>query len=771
MTVCRSLLARAAALGVAAAFLLAAAAPAPAAVPPPPGGPILVLTSNGDGFGGYLAEILRQEGLNEFDVADVGSLSPQLLASHGVVVLGPVPAGLSSGQVSTLTSWVQGGGDLVAMRPPASLAPLLGLAGPSGTVSNGSITATAQSGVTTSSMQFHGTGDLYSLAGAAAVATYSDSGRPAVSLRAVGSGQAAAFTYDLGRSVVYTRQGNPAWINQERDTPGPAPAPAVLRSDDLFFPDWVDLSRVQIPSADEQQRLLANLVIGMQQPRMPLPRFWYLPYGLKAAVVMTGDDHAHAANGGSEGTVGQFTRDLNAYSPPGCSVADWQCVRGTTYLFPNADLSNSDAAAFQNQGFELALHLWSSGTPGGAQNPTDENCHNVASFAGITGDLSAQLGQLAANFPSLAAPATNRNHCIVWSGWVDVPLAEQAQGIRFDTNYYYWPGGWVQDRPGLFTGSGFPMRFANTDGSLVDVFQAATQLTDESDQTIAGEIPVLLDNALGAKGFYAVITANMHTDAERLQPPGGHPGADAIIEAARARGVPVVSARQMLTWLDGRDQSSFTGLSFSGGQLSFALNQGSGSRGLQAMLPLQGPTGGLLGITRNGANVPFGVQTVKGIAYAMFDGSAGSYVATYPAPASAPPASIPRGGSSEASKTPKVKTVEVLKRATLAPTFPRLKISTTVLRLGGGRSLAITFRLKHTSRIVLSVRDAKGRLVRRIRAPTHKAHTVLRLRWDGRDSKGRYVKPGRYRFTLTATGKHYQKTARGSVRVRAASAT
>ena len=36
---------------------------------------------------------------------------------------------------------------------------------------------------------------------------------PAVTLRSVGSngGQAAAFTYDLARSVVYTRQGNPAW--------------------------------------------------------------------------------------------------------------------------------------------------------------------------------------------------------------------------------------------------------------------------------------------------------------------------------------------------------------------------------------------------------------------------------------------------------------------------------------------------------------------------------------------------------------------------------
>ena len=66
-----------------------------------------------------------------------------------------------------------------------------------------------------------------------------------MTLRTVGAngGQAAAFTYDLARSVVYTRQGNPAWAGQERD--GIAP----IRSDDLFYgaaaddpqPDWVDL--------------------------------------------------------------------------------------------------------------------------------------------------------------------------------------------------------------------------------------------------------------------------------------------------------------------------------------------------------------------------------------------------------------------------------------------------------------------------------------------------------------------------------------------------
>ena len=38
---------------------------------PPPGGPILVVTSSADPFGSYCPEILRNEGLNEFDVADV----------------------------------------------------------------------------------------------------------------------------------------------------------------------------------------------------------------------------------------------------------------------------------------------------------------------------------------------------------------------------------------------------------------------------------------------------------------------------------------------------------------------------------------------------------------------------------------------------------------------------------------------------------------------------------------------------------------------------
>ena len=85
------------------------------------------MTSNGDGFGSYLPEILRGEGLNEFDVADIGSVDPQTLAAHDVVVLGHTS--LSDAQVAMFSAWVQGGGNLVAMRPDKKLAGLLGLVG------------------------------------------------------------------------------------------------------------------------------------------------------------------------------------------------------------------------------------------------------------------------------------------------------------------------------------------------------------------------------------------------------------------------------------------------------------------------------------------------------------------------------------------------------------------------------------------------------------------------------------------------------------------
>ena len=571
--------------------------------PPPtegPGGPVLIISNAANPFSRYYAEVLRAEGFNAFSASDISQVSAATLSAYDVAILGEMP--LSSGQVTMLTDWVNGGGRLIAMRPDKQLSSLLGLSDDGVALSDAYILVNTFSGpgagIVDLTMQFHGTADRYSLSGATALATlYVDASTatssPAVTLRSVGTGggQAAAFTYDLARSIVYTRQGNPAWSGQERD--GVAP----MRSDDLFYPDWVNLNKVAIPQADEQQRLLANLILQMNMSRKPLPRFWYLPRGLKAAVVMTGDDHA------TGGTAPRFDSYIAA-GPTGCSVENWECIRSTSYVEVGTPLTNAQAESYSALGFEVGIHL-------------NTGCADWTPFS-LEGFFIDQLASWTAKYSGIQQPSTHRAHCIAWSDYTTMPQVELSHAIRFDTNYYYWPGGWIADRPGFFTGSGMPMRFATSDGTMIDVYQAATQMTDESNQSYPFTVNALLDKALGPEGYYGVFTVNAHTDAPTSSV------SDAVISSARARGVPVVSAHQMLTWLDGRNGSSFGSLSWNGTTLSFTVTVGAGANGLQILVPV--PTGlSVDGVTLGGSPVTYALQTIKGVQYAVFSATAGTY--------------------------------------------------------------------------------------------------------------------------------------------------
>jgi hypothetical protein len=56
---------------------------------------------------------------------------------------------------------------------------------------------------------------------------------------------------------------------------------------------------------------------------------------------------------------------------------------------------------------------------------------------------------------------------------------------------------------------------------------------------------------------------------------------------------------------------------------------GAGANGLQAMLPTQSPAGSLSSITRGGTPVFFTTQTVKGVQFAFFAATSGTYAAVY----------------------------------------------------------------------------------------------------------------------------------------------
>ncbi len=540
-------------------------------------------------------------------------MTPGLLSSYDVLILAEMP--LTPGQVTVFSDWVTAGGQLIAMDPDQDLAGLLGLVPAGGQLSEGYLLVDGATpvgaGIVSETMQFHGSAGLFNLDGAESLATlYSSASNPtvypAVTLNAVGpnGGQAAAFTYDLATSIVYTRQGNPAWEGQDRDGFPP------VRSNDLFYgasdtdpqPDWVDLSKVSIPQADEQQRFLANLILEMNRQRQPLPRFWYFPRGERAVVVLTGDDHAVL-------TPGDVFDRLEELSPAGCSVDDWECLRMSLYVFGETRIGLQELRSYSAKGFEIGLHL-------------DTACQDYTASS-LEAAYRNDLVDFSSRYSGLPGPISGRHHCVVWSDWATGAKAASHHGIRFDTNYYYWPPGWVNDTPGHFTGSAMPMRYADLGGTLLDVFQAVTQLTDESGQTYPLTIDTLLDRALGAEQQFGAYTVNAHTDDSFI------PIHEPIVFSALARGVPVVTSRQMLEWLDARNASSFSGLGWDGTTLDFTISASAAAGGLRVMIPYRSLDGVLVSVERGGEPVPFEITTIKGHAYGMVEASSSAYTAEY----------------------------------------------------------------------------------------------------------------------------------------------
>src|SRR5262245_25193602 len=176
------------------------------------------------------------------------------------------------------------------------------------------------------------------------------------------------------------------------------------------------------------------------------------------------------------------------------------------------------------------------------------------------------------------------------------------------------------------------MRYADLDGQIIHVYQAATHLNNETDNT-ADSVNSLLDKALGPEGFYGVFGARYdYTDQF----------AATILDSARARDVSLISAKQLLTWLDARNLASFQNpvinLRDSGFDFKFSIATfGEGSDNLYAMIPYEARGGHVTSIVVGGTTtgsatpVPFTVETIKGRSYAVFPaiGGNGNFIVTY----------------------------------------------------------------------------------------------------------------------------------------------
>ena len=200
----------------------------------------------------------------------------------------------------------------------------------------------AGQGLPAATLQIHGAADRYTQSGGTTIAAlYSNAAtataHPAVTLDS--TGRAAAWTYDLARNVVMTRQGNPANANLDVDGDG------VLRTIDLFQGSgggapWVNRDRIPVPQADVQQRLFARLVRQLLDGVMPLPQLWYFPGDEKTMMILTGDAHANWQPA--------FDTEMASINARNGKIS--------LYLGIGGNPSNASVTTWRSQGHSVGIH-------------------------------------------------------------------------------------------------------------------------------------------------------------------------------------------------------------------------------------------------------------------------------------------------------------------------------------------------------------------------------------------------------------------------------
>jgi hypothetical protein len=418
-------------------------------------------------FAPYLEEILRAEGLGVFQTVRLAQLDASTLARFALVILSE--GRLTTAQVEMLTAYVAQGGKLIAMRPAANLTELFGVTLAAGATENTYIQANTRNSRSDFILQFHGAATHYRVTEAQVIAWLTDeqgvpSAYPAITLHQWGKGQTALWAFDLARSIVYTRQGNPAWANQERDgRPG-------IRAVDAFV-GWMDLDRLAIPHADEQMRLFSHIIAKMLDDTMPLPRLWYLPGGADGLLIATGDAHQAPAEAVEQvlRRVERYDGRMSVYYTPtawgtwrrmafklgGESGLSWFGERSTDPL-------PSQVRAWRARGHEFGIHPFvEEGVQVGYHRAWQEFvAHGYA-----------------------PVPPTVRTHRILWAGWVETARLQASLGLRMNVDYYHYgtafqraPNEWVY---GYLNGSGLPMKFVDEQGQILDIYQQVTHLVDE----------------------------------------------------------------------------------------------------------------------------------------------------------------------------------------------------------------------------------------------------------------------------------------------------
>lgn len=613
------------------------------------GEPLLLVIdlAAGDPFAAYVGEILLAEGISTFHTVDLSrTCLERVRLDHYAGVITATRSHRLDLSLPSLSQYVRNGNSLLMIDPPTAFDSLLGIVDTHKKLDNGYIqfdkTSPITSGLTPFSLQIQTEGRLCSTRATSPVAFFSSDGDasphrfPAAGVTRLGRGSIGYLLFDLGKSVVFTRQGPPNGRDQNMD----ADSDGVYRATDLFAHSF-DPRRSSVPQADQQQRLLINMCVALVADRYVLPRLWYFPAAAPAIALVTGDTHYRSraminrlvAYVGSAG--GKFT------------LFDYPASLDSVYVKELIAQGHAAGPHIFNQRpdnrFPLRTRLWIA------------NWFSRSSFyRPRLEDLAAESRFAVRVFTERTglAPLLSRNHYLVWWGWSETAQLLAHNGIQMDftvtgsdpTRKFDLPNSEGLQSPsgfGYINGSGLPMRWMDRSGNLIPIYQQLTQVEDDimnatfmttprnDSITVARIIDAnrtMIDE--GINFYHSALVWNFHPEHSVESFPAGAPVAwdwfRSTVDHLRERNVPMLAASDWLRFTKARrtvriSQNPVHNLHH---QCKFAIESRESINQLAVMLPippsnsnrrwratLQGEPTPLL--------LPVQVTSIDGIVYAL----------------------------------------------------------------------------------------------------------------------------------------------------------
>lgn len=570
--------------------------------------PILVLATDAD-FGTYTGEILKAEGFNEFRIhpASDQKISPEYLERFDIIILADSRIKPATGRF--IQKYVENGGNLIAFRPNPELDTLFGIRNiEDASMVDGYIgidtTNAHGKGLSGTALQFHGHANKYTFAGATVIANlYSgpndEAGYPAVLSNHYGKGQAIVFAYNLPESIVYTRQGDPLKAGKETDSiPG-------IRAMDMFTGNWVNTSGNRMNQADEQMRLVSHCIELMANSSKPLPKFWYFPDQLLCLVTLTND--------GEYRDESDFEVQLNDVDSMGAKMS--------LYILETDKVTRSWVNKWTNRGFEISGH------PDDTKEATDPRWDNMYDRLLIKREEIQDLYGLPMK--------TVVNHWFVWCGKNPAgkpEFAAQAEleseiGIEMDVNYAHYDNNSSQGHflgplglnQGNYTGSGLIMKFANSKGKILNIYQHLNNVYDQ--QYMEHNDPSgffncfkgLVDRSLYEE-VYSFVSIKAHNDEYYFS----KDPLMKMLDYANQKNIPVWTVSRLLDFIKMKNEAFFSDISWSGNVLNFKIISNiTVDEGLTFLLPANYNDLKIKNIMINGSNSKFTTRKIKGNVYAF----------------------------------------------------------------------------------------------------------------------------------------------------------